>query len=76
MQSRTADGKCSSSLGMSRRVNNLAVQEQHFTILCVVLQISWFFWTLLGALWLYKSLYEIMKFFEMTLFLLSRKRLK
>jgi len=69
MQSRTADRRCSSSLGMFRRVNSLAVQEQHFTICCVVLQISWFFWTLLGALWLYKSLYELMKSFEMTLFL-------
>lgn len=76
IQSRTADRKCSSRLGMSRRVNNLAVQEQRFTILCVILQISWFFWTLLGTLWSYKSLYEIMKYFEMTLSLLNRKRLK
>jgi hypothetical protein len=76
MQSRTADRRCSSSLGMFRQVNNIVVQEQQFTICCVVLQISWFSWTLLGALWLYKSLYEFMNSFEIIPFVLNKKRIK
>ena len=76
MQSRTDDRRCYSSFRIFRWVNNFAVKQQHFTACCIGLQTSWFFWTLLETLWLFKILCELTKSFEMALFVLSRKRVK